>query len=112
MNARKLGGRKAAGWFVAAMLTLFAVMLLGGCRKRKPLVLHEPDIYVASHGDYDGVVVVERAPRPASVTMRRRDRDRRNDRRHGEEARHDRKERTDERRTDRRDDDRPRSRRR
>ena len=108
MNARKLGGRKAAVWFVAAMLTLFAVMLLGGCRKRKPLVLHEPDIYVASHGDYDGVVVVERAPRPSSVTRRRRERDRRNDRRHEEEARHDRR---DGRRTDRRDDGRPRARR-
>ena len=103
MNNRKLGAGKAAMWFVATILALSAVMLLGGCRKRKTVVLHEPDIYVASHGDHDGVVVVERAPRRASTRMRRR---------HREEARHEDRDRRDGRRKDRRDDDRPRSRRR
>ena len=112
MNARKLSTRNAAVWLVGAMLALFAVMLIGGCRERRGFARHEPDIYVASHGDYDRVVLVEHQPRRARMTLRRRERDRRNDRRRKEEARHDRRDRKDDRRTDRRDDDRPRPRRR
>lgn len=112
MNARKLGGRKAAVWFVGALLALFAVMLIGGCRERRGFARHEPDIYVASHGDYGGVVLVEHAPRRAGMTVRHRERDRRNDRWRREEARHDRRDRKDDRREDRRDDDRRRPRRR
>ena len=110
MNARKLSTRNAAVWLVGAMLALFAVMLIGGCRERRGFARHEPNLYVARHGGHERVVLVEPEPRRARMTVRRRDRDRRNDRRRKEEARHDRKDRKDDRRKDRRDDDRPRRR--
>ena len=112
MKVRKLNARKAAVWSVGAMLTLFAVMLIGGCRERKGFGRHRPNLYVASHGGHERVVLVEHEPRRARMTMRHRERDRRNDRRRKEEARHDRKDRKDDRREDRRDDDRPRTKRR
>ena len=112
MNARKLSARNAAVWLVGAMLALFAVMLIGGCRERRGFARHEPNLYVARHGGHERIVLVEHEPRRARMTVRRRERDRGNDRRHREEARHDRKDRKDDRRKDRRDDDRPRARRR
>ena len=98
MNARRLGARKAAVWFVGAMLAIFAAMLLGGCRERKGFARHEPNLYVARHGGHERIVLVEH--------------ERGSDRRHRQEARHGRRDRRDGRRTDRRDDDRPRARRR
>jgi hypothetical protein len=104
MNAKTRFVRKPLMWLATLILVLAAGMVLGGCHKRKVLVLHEPRPHVATHRGRGPVVLVEHAPPRTTVIVTGRGADHRSSRRHRQERTHDHRERPDRRRSDRRED--------